>query len=115
MANLKTVEKGLGRFIEHEIMSTMPSGSWQKLVAGTAVALGIKNLENTLMAYKEHPFIKMLGLWDEHGDIDIERVGEALKHNLKDNGMRIEFPLIGYVTFHEDDVDTLKRYIRGEV
>lgn len=115
MANMKSVEKGLGNFIEHEIMGKMPNGSWQKLVAGTAVALGIKNLENTLMSYKEHPFIKMLGLWDEYGDIDIDRVGDALKANLKDSGMKIEFPLIGYVTFHEDDVDTLKHYIRGEV
>lgn len=115
MANMKAVEKGLGRFIEYEIMGSMPNGSWQKLVAGTAVALGIKNLENTLMSYKEHPLIKMLGLWDDHGDIDIDSVGEALKSNLKEGGMRIEFPLIGYVTFHEDDVDTLKRYIRGEV
>ena len=114
MASMKTIEKGLARFVDYEIMSNVPNGSWQKLVAGTAVALGIKNLGTTLMGYKDNPLIKMLGLWDEHGEIDIDSVAEALKSNIGESGMRIEIPLIGYVTFHTDDVDTLKRYIRGE-
>ena len=59
MASMKTIEKGLARFVDYEIMSNVPNGSWQKLVAGTAVALGIKNLGTTLMGYKDNPLIKM--------------------------------------------------------
>lgn len=81
---------------------------------GSAVylALAAKNAQATIPAYLNSPAIKLLGVCDEHGNIDLDKIHAAAIQAFKDDKMTVEVPVIGAFTFTRDDVDRLCETIR---
>ena len=113
MVTVTQIEKGLGMFLDSELMPNLPVDGIQRVLAGTAMALLIKRSGSTIEEYSQHPFIKMLGIVDENGNWDIDTLKTEVKNQMGDKGITIDVPMIGSMTFHKEDIDKVTTFIKS--
>lgn len=111
MVSVNKIENGVARFLDAELVSKMPDGGLQKILAGTAISLLIKKSGNFIKAFQQNPMIQLMDIFDADGNVDIDSMATELKKNFPDVGLRMDFPMIGTVTFHKEDIDKLYSYI----
>lgn len=111
MVTIAKIEQGVAAYLDSEVMPHLPNGGLEKVLAGTAVSLVIRRSGKILEGYKDNKAVQMLGLMDAEGNVDVDILAEELKKNIPAEGMKIDVPIIGKMTFHKDDVDKLHEYI----
>lgn len=60
----------------------------------------------------EHPAVKALGVFDEAGNVDLDKIYACLKTEAAKGPVTTNIPLIGNVTLNETDVDKLYTLIK---
>lgn len=112
MATLQQVQRGLCRYVDTELLPKMTG--IKKIGLGAYMALAANNLTALAANYLEHPAIKILGLSDAQGNIDIDKAYNAVIP-MFDNGVKhsVDLPLVGSIILDRSDVDKLHRYIVG--
>ena len=108
MVTFDKVEKGVGRFIDEEVMGKLPSSSWQRPVFSAVAIFAIKGYIGKL---KDNAFLKGAGIVTEEG-VNIEAFAEELKKTMPISGMKVDIPMLGEATFVPSDVDALLRKIK---
>jgi hypothetical protein len=111
MVSLSKIEKGIAEYLDTELMTKLPQNGFQRVIAGTAISLAIRKSSNIVAGLKDNSFVKMLELMDDEGNIDIDILKEEVTKQIPETGVKADFPMIGVVTFHKDDVDKLYKYI----
>lgn len=111
MVHVSKIEQGLASYLDAELMPSLPNSGIQKVLVGTAMSVMIKKSSNIVEELKNNSFVKMLGLIDDHGNVDIETLRTEFKKNMPEEGVKIEIPVVGTMTFTKDDVDTLYDHI----
>lgn len=107
MTPITYIEKGIANYIDQEVLSKFPSGTWQKVAIGSVVALAIHKYANALTGNK---FLRSIELVDDHG-ADIVAYAEHLKKTMPEAGVTIEIPMLGEVILKASDVDDILGYI----
>lgn len=109
--NSEQVVQGLINYADNEIMNKLPStGKW---IMGTAIGLAAGKAHETIDALSENTIVKMLGVIDEDGLIDVDALIGAMKSSADRYGnLSVDVPMIGKLTFSSSDVDNLKIYMR---
>ena len=114
MISTEQIKRGLAAYIDNEILPNIPSGSLKKVLVGTALTLYITNIEKIIKG-QDNAFISAMGLIDESGTVDMDRLSEALKRNIPESGTTISINAlgmnIGSMILHRSDVDAIHRYI----
>ena len=130
MINSRQIAKGLGAWVDNEILPMMRGPV--KYGAGVAAALLVKQGETLLEKGKENETVKALGLVRD-GEYDIDVLKTAMLERFPEEGLRIEAEQIngllnqvlgklgpilnirmeGGITFHKSDVEKLYQYILG--
>ena len=60
-------------------------------------------------------FVKTLCVIDSEGLVDVDRLLQDVKKQIeRKNGLPVQIPLIGKITFHSSDVDVLYNMIAKE-
>lgn len=113
MVTIEQIEKGLASYLDSELMPNLQLEGIQKVLTGTAIGLFIKRSENIVKSYADKPFVKLLGIMDDNGDVDIDILTKELKTNIPEEGVSINVPLLGTMKFHKSDVDVLYKHITG--
>lgn len=113
MVSINQIEKGVASFLDAELMPNLPQNGIQKVMAGTAMSLMIKRTGNMVKEFSNNSFIKMLGIMDQEGNVDIDTLKNELKNNISDSGVVVDIPMIGTMTFRKSDVDNLYNHIIG--
>lgn len=111
MVTTEKAIKGLVRYLDNELMSMLPAKGWQRPVCGTAVAMAAKNAGKLIETLKSNKYLVAIGVFNSEGTIAIEDVKNEFVKQLGTEGMIINIPLIGPVTFHQSDVEKLYEYI----
>lgn len=111
MVSIDKIEKGVAAYLDSELMPQLPNSGFEKVLAGTAMSLVIRRSGKILDSYKDNKAVQMLGIMDAEGNVDVDVLAEELKKNLPKEGMKVEIPIIGAMTFHKEDVDKLHEYI----
>lgn len=114
MVSIDKIERGVARFLDIEVLPTIPAEGLSRVVAGTAMAVFVRRMGGLIRGYGANGVIQGLGVMDAAGNVDIDVLREALKANMPDAGLRVDIPFGGAVTFHRADVDTLYRYINEQ-
>lgn len=113
MVPRQQVEQGLARYIDREIISKLPTSSIQRVATGAAVAIAMKRSDNLVERLKGNALIATLGIMNEAGDIDLDALHEALRSQVTDDGVVMEVPILGRLTFYAGDIDNLYSDIMG--
>lgn len=111
MVTFDQIERGVAAYLDNELMPMIPEQGFQKIIAGTAISLMIKKTSGKFEMFRENQFVKMMGVIDESGNVDVETLKDELKKQVPDAGVKVEVPMIGMLTFHKTDVDKLYSYI----
>lgn len=106
------VQRGIAAYMDNEVMPLIDDSSWKKVMVGTAISLGIKRADAYLPLLQANPIIKTLDLVDEEGAIDVDTLAPEIKNNISQDGMKIDIPVLGTMTFRPGDVDKLLQYIK---
>lgn len=111
MVSINKIEQGIAAYLDSEIMPQLQNSSLEKVIAGTATSLAIRKSGKILASYKNNKIVQMLEIMDSEGNVDVDILAEELKKNIPTEGLKVEVPLIGTMTFHKSDVDKLHEYI----
>lgn len=113
MVTMKQIEQGVAAYLDNELMPQLSktTSGLEKVLAGTAISLFIRKSGTILESYKDNKMIQMLGVMDSEGNVDVDLLAEELKKNISEDGVKIEVPMIGAMTFHKEDINKLYDYI----
>lgn len=100
------IANGINAYVDAMVIPQLPTaGKW---IVGTAVGLSMSNIDS----YINSSAFSMLGIVNDQGLVDIDKLAEAVKQNaVKYGKLQLSFPYVGTMTFCSDDIDDLRRYI----
>ena len=110
MVTLEQIKQGAARYVDEEFTGKLTG--WQKWAVGAGAAMALGNLDASLSTLREHPAVKALGVFDEAGNVDIDKIYACLKTEAAKGPVTTNIPLIGNVTLNETDVDKLYTLIK---
>ena len=113
MVSVESIGKGIAKFADREILKNVDG--WQKVVVGAAIALAINRSQDIVASYKENNIVKMLKIFDDTGNVDIDILREVVKDSISNNGFVITVPILGELKFHKSDIDNLYDDIMSNV
>lgn len=113
MVPRQQVEQGIARYIDREIISKLPTSSVQRVATGAAVALALKRSDALVEQLKGNAWVSALGIMDEAGSVDLDALHEAIRDQVKADGVVLDVPVLGRLTFYADDIDNLYSDIMG--
>ena len=109
MVTIDQAMRGAIRFIETEILPHLPTG--KGIGAGIVIALIMDGGKEKILALREHPVVKLMGIMDEAGNINIDRLYNAARPKFEQR-LPVSIPFIGDLTIDQNDVDKLYRYMK---
>lgn len=107
MVSVDDIEKGLALYLDKEFMPRLTDGSVQKVVVGMATSIFIKRIGDIALELQENKVVKMMGVFDDNGDVDLDMLRLELKKQIPESGLRMELPVVGKLIFYKADVDQL--------
>lgn len=102
--------RGVSRFADMEIIPHLPTG--KGIGVGVALALIMDGGREKILSLRENPAIKIMGIMDEQGNIDVDRLYNAARPRFEGNKFPVTIPLLGEFRFDQNDVDKLLNYIK---
>ena len=79
--------------------------------AGIMLALIMEGSREKVLALRENPAVKMMQIFDDTGNIDLDKLYNAARPRFE-NKLTVSVPLLGDMRFDQNDVDKLYRYIQ---
>lgn len=107
------VQDGVVRYLDKEFMPMFPETGFQRVLAGTAIAMLLKKYSPMLEVLKTDPTMKTLGVVNEEGLYDLATLSECLKGQMPKDGLKMSVPMLGDLTIKNDDIDKLHEYIKA--
>lgn len=111
MVSLSKVQSGAAAYIDDEFSRKLDG--WRKWVFGAASAMMLSDVDAIAAKLKGNEIVKLLGVFDESGDVDVERLYRYFKAEAQKGPISFSAPILGVVTMNESDVDKLYSYIMG--
>ena len=109
MVTIDQAMRGAAQFADSEIIPHLPTG--KGIGAGIALALIMDGGKAQLLKLRENPAVQVMGVMDETGNIDLDRLYNAARPRFE-NKLTVSVPLLGDMRFDQNDVDKLYRYIQ---
>lgn len=107
---VERVMQGLSNYLDAEVMDKLPSSG--RFVMGTVVGMANHKAHEVAEQLRENPVVSMLGIINEDNYIDADALLEAMKSSANRYGsITLEIPLVGRLSFTENDIEHLKNYI----
>lgn len=113
MVNKEQIEKGIAKYLDSELMPQIHVEPWKQLVIGAGASIAVKRIGLLLDSLKDNKALSMLGIVDDSGAVDIDILAQEFKNKMPHEGLKVEIPILGTITFHPSDVDTLYSKIVG--
>ena len=110
MVTIDQAMRGVAQYADNEIIPHLPTG--KGIGAGIALALIMDGGKSRILALKDHPAVQMMGIMDEDGNIDLDRLYNAARPRFDGQKLPVTVPIIGELRFDVGDLDKLYRYIQ---
>jgi hypothetical protein len=110
MVTIDQAMRGAMRYADNEVIPHLPGG--KGIGAGIMLALIMEGSREKILALRENPAVKMMGVMDEAGNIDLDRLYNAARPRFDGQKLPVTVPIIGELRFDQNDVDKLYRYMQ---
>ena len=111
MVTVHQIRQGLEQYLDTEILPHLPA--MKRFGISVYIELLLQQIENQSGDFLEKPAIKILGLADENGNIDIEKLYGVAKNKFGSaDRLEMDIPIAGRFVFNKSDVDNLFDMIR---
>ena len=105
--------RGAMRYADNEVIPHLPGG--KGIGAGIMLALIMEGSREKLLALREHPAVKMMGVMDESGNVDVEKLYSVARPKLDGKKLPVSIPIIGELRFDVNDLDRLYSMVQEEL
>lgn len=105
MVTFDQIKRGAARYLDEEFTSQIPG--WQRWAIGACGAMALNNLDAILLSLRDRPAAKALGIFDEAGNVDLDRVYSYVKVEAEKAPVTFSVPFLGPVTLKAQDVEKL--------
>jgi hypothetical protein len=109
MDDINVVIAGVSSYIDNEFINKIEG--WQKWVVGVGSGLMLNNASNIFSQLKENPMIVTLGIINEN-KINTDLLYKEFKKQAQKGAISTNIPMIGVVTFNEEDVEKVYNNIK---
>ena len=111
MLNCEEIAVRLSKYVDSELMPNLDTkGKW---IIGTYMTLALDKMPEWIHSLLSNPMLSALDIEDENGLLDVMPLLDALERNAQKYGrLIIQFPLLGTLSFSNDDVIKLREYMR---
>lgn len=92
-------------YAERELLPHLKG--FKKVGFASYISLAAPHARDTVEKYMEHPAVRMIGVIDESGEIDIDILAETLRNNMEGR-IALEIPMIGKFMICREDIDKLR-------
>ena len=79
MATIDQIMRAVTRFADNEVLPRLPTG--KGIGAGIMLALVMEGGRDKLLALREHPVVQMMGVMDESGNVDVEKLYSVVERS----------------------------------
>lgn len=110
MVTIDQAMRGAAKFADNEIIPHLPTG--KGIGAGIMLALIMEGSREKILALRENPAIKMMQIFDDAGNIDLDKLYNAARPRFDGQKLPVTVPIIGELRFDVSDLDKLYRYIQ---
>lgn len=110
MITIEQAARGLTSYLDAELLPHLPTG--KALIVGAAAALYIRKAPDIARQLIGMPAVKLLGIIDEQGNIDIDELYNAVLPQVRGT-FDLSVPLVGNLTFDRAEIDKLYSYLKG--
>ena len=110
MVTIDQAMRGVAQYADNEIIPHLPTG--KGIGAGIVLALILDGGKEQLLKLRENPAVQMMGIMDDEGNIDLDRLYNAARTRVDGKKLPITVPIIGERRFDVGDLDKLYRYIQ---
>ena len=111
MVSIDKIERGIAAWLDSELLEKMASGTYGKVIAGTAGGIIVKRVGTVIRSYSTNKAAVALGLIDPDGAVDLEIIKDEMIRSMPDQGIQFSPPLIGTLTFYPKDIQSLYEFI----
>lgn len=112
--SINEIANGIAKYMDNELMTKLPNNSVQKVLTGVGLSLFLKQMMTKADDILKSPAVKMLGIVDDNGNIDLETLRNEILKQLPEGGMKTDIPMLGKVTFTDKDINQLYNIIALE-
>ena len=105
MVTMDQIKRGAARYVDEEFTAKL--SGWQRWAVGAGAAMALENLEVSMSGLLENHAVRAMGVLDEAGNVNLDRVYEAFKKQAQKGPVTFQAPLLGAVTINEQDVDKI--------
>lgn len=116
MYTIEDVIEGVLRYIKVEVISMLPGTA--KVLCGAWLVQNAPRMGEIVRTFAGGDMAVRMGIITEDGKVDVDKWSIALKDSMKDYGdgkLPVKLPFLREMNFTPGDVDSLKRYIKGEL
>lgn len=114
MYTFDEVKNGVVKYLDTEVLPNIPDKAWKRMLLGVGLALIIDRQSDRLYAMKDNPVVKLTGIFDDDGNVDVDILAKEVKKQMPEAGLAIEIPSLGNLRFTESDIDKLCEYISDQ-
>ena len=114
MCNNEQIINGFVRYIDNEVIPKLDTkGKW--IIGAMSGMIGNKALLY-LNQLSSNELLQNINVINENGLFDVDSIGDNLVNSANKYGnLQLNIPAVGVLTFNANDIDTLKRYVKGEM
>lgn len=112
MVTVSQIQNGAAKYIDDEVLVSMPG--WQRWVFGAGAGIAINNFPQIVEKWKNEEIVKMLGVIDKEGNVDINKIYQGVKRQAAKGPISFDIPGMGKMTLNESDVDKIYKYITSQ-
>lgn len=114
MVSIESIERGLARYIDREILPAIRTDGIKGFAVGAGASLLVKRGGNVLRAYAKNPLFQQMGIVTPDGAVDLDALRDAARDNIPVGGLVVELPMGITLRITTSDVDSIYRTIREE-
>lgn len=111
MVTLEQFKKGAETYCAREIEKKLPLS--KAFLFGTAAGVLFAKFDAMAEWLKSKPLVAQLGIISADGEIDDETLFAAMRAQAEKGNASFDIPIIGNMTFSDEDVDRLHQCIKG--
>jgi hypothetical protein len=110
MVTVDKVQKGVSRFLDIEILPKMAGRD--KWILTALATVYIAKLPEIIRKISEYPAVKILGVIDDAGNIDIDTLMTSIRPAAMQTPATFTVPMGGTITLTAADLDKLNELIK---
>ena len=116
MYNQDMVIEGIMAYIKREVLPSLPD--YAKVFGGATLLHNVNRISEILRTMGDTALLSTLDVINADGNVDVDAWSRDLRNSMNEfsNGkLEIKLPLLRPLIFNTNDVETLSRYMKGEL